>query len=159
MKERYNNVRKRFNKIISLKTNEKDKRNKSFILSHKKYIEDETDSYNNSFNLTKNSFFVKEESKDYKNNKFMILDKKYNILKKSLEKLKILIEININSEKESTNDIINNINILKEKHINELTKEKKIMDNNLILIKDKYINEIENNEGNRICNDINMLKY
>ena len=148
MNEKYIDIRKRFKQIITEKNNEKEKRNKSFIQSHKKYLEDSSDnnSDNSYLNLTKISFFLKNEKEG--NNKNNILDKKYNLLKKSIEKLQFIIEKNIKTEKVSTNNILKNINQIKNIYINELLKEQNSMESDLNMIKEKYMKKIDNNEMN-----------
>ena len=156
MNEKYNNIRKRFKQIITEKNNEKEKRNKSFIQSHKKYLDDNSDntSDNSYLNLTKNSFFLKNEKEGGVSNNNNILDKKFNLLKKSIEKLQFIVEKNIKNEKNSTNNIVKNINQIKNFYINELLKEQNSMENDLNIIKEKYVKEIDNNEINIIDRDI-----
>ena len=99
MKQRYDNIRKKFNQILNEKNKFKEKRSHSFIEPNNNYIKNELDN-NDSFILTKNSFYKKDESNN------IILNKKYNILKKSLDKLQLIIEKNIKEENYHRNNNI-----------------------------------------------------
>ena len=127
MKDKYKIIRKNFEKIISEKNIEKQKRNKSFIISHNKYIE--------------------ENKKD-------ILNKKFNILKKTLEKLQFIIEKNIKSESDCTFFMMDNIKKVKNFYINEFINDKKSFDRNLNIKRENILNKIENNEKNKLSSDI-----
>ena len=113
MKDKYKIIRKNFEKIISEKNIEKQKRNKSFIISHNKYIEENIESNRSALNYTKNSCLNEENKKD-------ILNKKFNILKKTLEKLQFIIEKNIKSESDCTFFMMDNIKKVKNFYINEI---------------------------------------
>ena len=120
MKEKYKKIRNRFEQIVYEKNEEKEKRNKSFIESHKKNMEIVITDNEIDLNLTKNSFTSKEKKKVNKDDKRLIFNKKFNILKKAIEKLKFLIEKNINNENLITNEIIENIFVLEQFYKNEL---------------------------------------
>ena len=154
MKEKYKNIRNRFDQIVYEKNEEKEKRNKSFIESHKKNMEIDITDNEIDLNLTKNSFTSKEKIKVNKDDKRLIFNKKFNILKKAIEKLKFLIEKNINNENLITNEMIENIFVFKQFYKNELIKDQKTLEVNLKTIKEKYSNEIEYIQDNKTGNDI-----
>ena len=158
MKERYKKIRNRFEQIIYEKNEEKEKRNKSYIQSHINNMEiNITDNESIDFNLTKNSYISKDKIKLNKNNKVLILNKKFNILKKAIEKLQCLIEKNINNENLITNEIIENISVFEQFYKNELIKDQKTLEINLKIIKEKYLNEMENIEEKTTRNDIKEI--
>ena len=138
MKDKYKIIRKNFEKIISEKNIEKQKRNKSFIISHNKYIEENIESNRSALNYTKNSCLNEENKKD-------ILNKKFNILKKTLEKLQFIIEKNIKSESDCTFFMMDNIKKVKNFYINEFINDKKSFDRNLNIKRENILNKIENN--------------
>lgn len=153
MKERYDIIRKRFKQIINEKNNLKEKRNHSFIESNNNSIKKELGN-KNSFNLTKNSFYKKEKFK-----KNLVLNQKYYILKKSLDKLQLILEKNINEENIYKNDIIGNIHNIKSYYMNELTKDTISLQNDLQSIKNEFLEEIKIRESNKddINNEVNNL--
>ena len=150
MKDKYKIIRKNFEKIISEKNIEKQKRNKSFIISHNKYIEENIESNRSALNYTKNSCLNEENKKD-------ILNKKFNILKKTLEKLQFIIEKNIKSESDCTFFRMDNIKKVKNFYINELLNDKKSFDRNLNIKRENILNKIENNEQNKLSSDIKIM--
>ena len=150
MKDKYKIIRKNFEKIISEKNIEKQKRNKSFIISHNKYIEENIESNRSASNHTKNSRSNKENKKD-------ILNKKFNILKKTLEKLQFIIEKNIKSESDCTFFMMDNIKKVKNFYINEFINDKKLFDRNLNIKRENILNKIENNEQNKLSSDIKIM--
>ena len=150
MKDKYKIIRKNFEKIISEKNIEKQKRNKSFIISHNKYIEENIESNRSASNHTKNSRSNKENKKD-------ILNKKFNILKKTLEKLQFIIEKNIKSESDCTFFMMDNIKKVKNFYINEFINDKKSFDRNLNIKRENILNKIENNEQNKLSSDIKIM--
>ena len=150
MKDKYKIIRKNFEKIISEKNIEKQKRNKSFIISHNKYIEENIESNRSALNYTKNSCLNEENKKD-------ILNKKFNILKKTLEKLQFIIEKNIKSESDCTFFMMDNIKKVKNFYINEFINDKKSFDRNLNIKRENILNKIENNEQNKLSSDIYFL--
>ena len=150
MKDKYKIIRKNFEKIISEKNIEKQKRNKSFIISHNKYIEENIESNRSALNYTKNSCLNEENKKD-------ILNKKFNILKKTLEKLQFIIEKNIKSESDCTFFMMDNIKRVKNFYINEFINDKKSFDRNLNIKRENILNKIENNEQNKLFSDIKIM--
>ena len=150
MKDKYKIIRKNFEKIISEKNIEKQKRNKSFIISHNKYIEENIESNRSALNYTKNSCLNEENKKD-------ILNKKFNILKKTLEKLQFIIEKNIKSESDCTFFMMDNIKKVKNFYINEFINDKKSFDRNLNIKRENILNKIENNEQNKSSSDIKIM--
>ena len=150
MKDKYKIIRKNFEKIISEKNIEKQKRNKSFIISHNKYIEENIESNRSALNYTKNSCLNEENKKD-------ILNKKFNILKKTLEKLQFIIEKNIKSESDCTFFMMDNIKKVKNFYINEFINDKKLFDRNLNIKRENILNKIENNEQNKLSSDIKIM--
>ena len=150
MKDKYKIIRKNFEKIISEKNIEKQKRNKSFIISHNKYIEENIESNRSALNYTKNSCLNEENKKD-------ILNKKFNILKKTLEKLQFIIEKNIKSESDCTFFMMDNIKKVKNFYINEFINDKKSFDRNLNIKRENILNKIENNEQNKLSSDIKIM--
>ena len=150
MKDKYKIIRKNFEKIISEKNIEKQKRNKSFIISHNKYIEENIESNRSALNYTKNSCLNEENKKD-------ILNKKFNILKKTLEKLQFIIEKNIKSESDCTFFMMDNIKKVKNFYINEFINNKKSFDRNLNIKRENILNKIENNEQNKLSSDIKIM--
>ena len=150
MKDKYKIIRKNFEKIISEKNIEKQKRNKSFIISHNKYIEENIESNRSALNYTKNSCLNEENKKD-------ILNKKFNILKKTLEKLQFIIEKNIKSESDCTFFMMDNIKKVKNFFINEFINDKKSFDRNLNIKRENILNKIENNEQNKLSSDIKIM--
>ena len=150
MKDKYKIIRKNFEKIISEKNIEKQKRNKSFIISHNKYIEENIESNRSALNYTKNSCLNEENKKD-------ILNKKFNILKKTLEKLQFIIEKNIKSESDCTFFMMDNIKKVKNFYINEFINDKKSFDRNLNIKRENILNKIENNEKNKLSSDIKIM--
>ena len=95
MKERYGDIKNEFRQILNKKNKPNDRRNRSFIEFDSKYIQQETED-NNLLSLTKNSFYKKEYNSEEEG---AILNKKYNILKKTLDKLQIILENNIDQSK------------------------------------------------------------
>ena len=150
MKDKYKIIRKNFEKIISEKNIEKQKRNKSFIISHNKYIEENIESNRSALNYTKNSCLNEENKKD-------ILNKKFNILKKTLEKLQFIIEKNIKSESDCTFFMMDNIKKVKNFYINEFINDKKSFDRNLNIKRENILKKIENNEQNKLSSDIKIM--
>lgn len=149
-KDKHKTTRKNFEKIISEKYIEKQKRNKSFIISHNKYIEENIESNRSALNYTKNSCLNEENKKD-------ILNKKFNILKKTLEKLQFIIEKNIKSESDCTFFMMDNIKKVKNFYINEFINDKKSFDRNLNIKRENILNKIENNEQNKLSSDIKIM--
>ena len=145
MKERYKNIRKKFNQIIKEKYNLKEKRSRSFIEPNHNYIRREKDNNNNNddFNITKNIFYKNEE-----NNTNSILNTKFNILKKSLDKLSLIIEKNSNKENKYIDDAIKNIINIKYYYINELNNDSIRINNDLKLINREFNNKMKNKEAN-----------
>ena len=152
MNERFMDLREKFRQIINKKRNLKDRRSRSFIDFNNNYIQQETEN-NEIMNLTKNSFYIKEDN----NKKGAILNKKFNILKNTLDKLQIILENNINTEVKETNDIINGINNIKSHYINELMNEKISICDNLQMIKRGFTEEIKKSELNNIKTEANYL--
>ena len=152
MKDKYKIIRKNFEKIISEKNIEKQKRNKSFIISHNKYIEENIESNRSALNYTKNSCLNEENKKD-------ILNKKFNILKKTLEKLQFIIEKNIKSESDCTFFMMDNIKKVKNFCVDEFINDKKSFDRNLNIKRENILNKIENNEQNKLSSDIKIMLY
>ena len=150
MKDKYKIIRKNFEKIISEKNIEKQKRNKSFIISHNKYIEENIESNRSALNYTKNSCLNKENKKD-------ILNKKFNILKKTLEKLQFIIEKNIKSESDCTFFMMDTNKKVENFYINEFINDKKSFDRNLNIKRENILNKIENNEQNKSSSDIKIM--
>ena len=134
MKERYGDIKNEFRQILNKKNKPNDRRNRSFIEFDSKYIQQETED-NNLLSLTKNSFYKKEYNSEEEG---AILNKKYNILKKTLDKLQIILENNIEKEKKETNDKIKKINNIKTYYINELINEKIFMKDGLDLLEPNY---------------------
>lgn len=158
MNEKYKIIRKKFQQIINEKNNLKEKRSKSFIEINNSYIPHETENNNNNndiSNITKNSFYIKED-----NTMNAILNKKFNILKKSLDKLQLIIENNINNDNKETNKIIDNIYQIKNHYKNELINDSISMSNDLQLIKKEFSNEIKKRETSELdaWTDVNNLK-
>ena len=153
MKTKYKIIRMRFNQIISEKNIGKQRRNKSFIQSHNKYIEEKIERNSTSSNHTKNSFCLKEKQEDKTN----ILNKKFNVLKKTLEKLQFIIEKNIKNELDSTLNILNEVKKLKNNFINEIIYSNLFNLNNINnqLNKLNIYSNMQNNYFNNINEDIN----
>ena len=152
MNDKYKIIRKKFEKIISDKNIEKQKRNKSFIISHNKYIEENIESNDRSaLNKTKNSFLLNEE------NKREILNKKFHILKKTLEKLQFIIEKSIKNESDFSFGMIDNIKKLKNIYINEFINDKKSFDKDLNIKGEDILKKIENTEQNILSNNIKIM--
>ena len=153
MKTKYKIIRMRFNQIISEKNIGKQRRNKSFIQSHNKYIEEKIERNSTSSNHTKNSFYLKEKQEDKTN----ILNKKFNVLKKTLEKLQFIIEKNIKNELDLTLNILNEVKKLKNNFINEIINDKELMDNNYLKKGENITKKIENNGNKMISNNIKII--
>ena len=144
MKEKYKNITKKFKQIINEKNSLKEKRSKSFIENNIGYLSNEAENNNNDVcNLTKNSFYIKED-----NNMNIILNKKFDVLKKSLDKLQLIIENNINYDIKETNNTIENIEQIKNNYKNELINDSVIMTNDLQLIRKDFSNKIKKIELN-----------
>ena len=150
MKDKYKIIRKNFEKIISEKNIEKQRGGGSFIISHNKYIEENIESNRSALNYTKNSCLNEENKKE-------ILNKKFNILKKTLEKLQFIIEKNIKSESDCTFFMMDNIKKVKNFYINEFINDKKSFDRNLNIKRENILNKIENNEQNKLSSDIKIM--
>ena len=155
MKQRYGNLRKRFKQIINEKNKFKEKRSHSFIEPDSNYFKKELDdNENDSFTLTKNSFYKKEE-----NNINIILNKKYNILKKSLDKLQLILEKNIKEDNIYKNNAIQNVYNIKNYYINELANDTFALSNELQIIKNVFEDGINKRKEykNNIYNEVNNL--
>lgn len=153
MKQRYDNIRKKFKQIVNEKNKFKEKRSHSFIESNNNYINNEMDN-EDSFHLTKNSFYKKEE---YNIN--IILNKKYNVLKKSLDKLQLILQKSINEENNHKNDIIENAHNIKNYYIKELANNTIAINNDLKCIQNEFQDEMKKREDykNIINNEISNL--
>ena len=155
MKEKFKNIRTRFKQLINEKNNLKGRRNNSFIdINYNYEIKPKDNNYNDEFNLTKNNINVENKNNDFKMNS--ILDKKFNILKQSLEKIQLLIENNINKENQNTNNIINKIQNINNNYMNELLNDGIRIKNDLKNIQKEYSKDIKKQESNQLDSDIEV---